>query len=284
MELWLFTGLLVCLALGAFNTLQKHLVSDYSPVTVGYSTNLIASLFLAPIAIYYFLQFGFPLEALALLVLTGIFNALSFYLLPLALSKEDLGVIAPTRGVSPISIAIIEPVFFVGLAYNLNLVAAGLLAGFGLYIANSEEGLMTPIKNLQSPGVLYGLVSATCISGAVLADRYAVHSVGAKPQVYAFGLVAITSLFLALLRLYKEGQTSLVPEKEFIPVGIARAITVGAGIFTLSIATGTQFNVLVQLSIPLSVLLGYLFLGERKFTGRQVIGSVVIISGIYLIL
>lgn len=284
MELWLITGLLVCLALGAFNTLQKHLVSNYSPVTVGYSTNFIASLFLAPVAIYYFLQSGFPLKALGFLVLTGVFNALSFYLLPLALSKEDLGVIAPTRGVSPISIAIIEPLFFVGLAYDINLIAAGLLAGIGLYIANSEEGLMTPIKNLQSPGVLYGLASATCISGAVLADRYAVHSVGAKPQVYAFGLVAITSLFLAVLRLYKEGQTSLIPEKEFIPVGMARAVTVGAGIFTLSIATGTQFNVLVQLSIPLSVLLGYLFLGERKFTGRQVVGSAIIISGIYLIL
>lgn len=284
MELWLVTGLIVCIALGAFNTLQKHLVGSYSPVTVGYSTNLIAAGFLSPIAVYYFIKAGFPYEALIFLGLTGVFNAFSFYLLPLALSKEDLGVIAPTRGISPISIAIIEPLVFVGLGYNMNLIFAGLLAGLGLYIAFSEDGLLTPIKNLQSRGVIYGLLSATCISGAVLTDRFAVHSVGALPQVYAFGLVSVTAFFLGILQFHKEDNPSIIPDKNFIPVGMARAVTVGAGMFTLSIATGTQFNVLVQLSIPLSVLLGFIFLGEQKFTGRQVIGSLIIISGVYLIL
>lgn len=283
-DLWLITGIIVCLSIAVFNTLQKKLVSDNSPIDVAYFTNIIAAAVLAPLAIYYSLNSGITIQVLGFLILTGVFNALSFYLWPLALSKEDLGVIAPTRGITPITIAVLEPIVFLNLEYSLELLGAGLLAGTGLYIAFSEEGILTPIKKLQSKGALFGLGSAVAISGAVLVDRFAVHSAGASPQVYAFGIAAVTAVMLAAFRMYRTDQTNLIPKREYIPVGIVRGIIIGAGVFTLTLTTGTEYNVLIQLAIPLSVLLGYLFLDEREFTVRQLIGSLIIICGVYLIL
>lgn len=284
MELWLITGLLVCVGLAIFNTLQKYFVEDNSPITVAYTTNLLAALILAPIAMYYFVQAEFELVVGGVLLISGLFNAIGFYLLPLALSTEDLGVIAPTRGISPIAVAVIEPLFFVEFGYNRDLLLAGVLAGTGLYVAFSEDGILTPIKNITTRGVQYGLLSATALSGAIITDRFALSTVEAQPQVYACGLAATTALFLGILLAHKEDSSTLIPQKKFIPLGLTRAGTLGLGIFTLAIATGTEYNVLVQLSIPLSVLFGYFFLGEEKFTGRKLIGSLIIILGVYFVL
>lgn len=283
-DLWLITGIIVFLSIAVFNTLQKKLVGNNSPIDVAYFTNIIAAVVLAPLAIYYSLNAGITIQVIGFLVLTGIFNALSFYLWPLALSEEDLGVIAPTRGITPITIAVIEPFVFFNLDYSIELLGASVLAGVGLYIAFSEEGLLTPIKKLQSKGALFGLGSAVAISGAVLVDRFAVHSAGAAPQVYAFGIASVTAVLLAGFRMYRTDQTDLIPERKYIPVGVVRGIIIGAGVFTLTLTTGTEYNVLIQLAIPLSVLLGFLFLDERAFTIRQLIGSLIIIGGVYLIL
>lgn len=283
-ELWVVTGVIACVAISVFNLLQKQLVDSYSPITVAYSTNSIAAVFLLPIAGYYLLSGAVDPIVLVFLAATGGFNAISFYLLPLALSKEDLGIIAPTRGVTPITVAIIEPIVFFNLEYSIELLGAGVLAGLGLYIAFSENGLLTPIKQLQSVGVLFGFGSAISISGAVLVDRFALHTVGISPYVYGFGIALVTAGFIFILRGYRLNTYTVIPEKAFIPVGISRSISLFAGVYTLSLASGTRYNVLVQLAIPLSVILGYLFLNEKRFTARQLVGSLFIILGVYLVL
>jgi len=278
------TGLVVCVSIAIFNTLQKSLVQDASPIDVAYYTNVIAFIILLPIALYTSQVSDISLTVIGLVFATGLFNAISFYFWPVALSKEDLGVIAPTRGITPITVAVLEPILFLNLDYSFELLLASLLAGFGLYIAFSENGILTPIKRIQSVGILFGLGSAIAITGAVLVDRFAVFSANVPPILYACGLAMSTSVLLGLFRVYKKEENSFVPTKKYIPVGIFRAIIVGFAVFTLSITTGTQYNILIQLSIPFSVLLGYLFLQERDFTIRQLIGSGIIIVGIYLIL
>lgn len=284
MQLWIITGSLVCVGLAIFNTLQKYFVEDNSPLLVGYATNMFAAVVLTPLAVYYFLQAGFNISVGLILIVSGLFNAIGFYLLPLALSTEDLGVIAPTRGISPIAVAAIEPLFFANFGYSIDLLLAGVLAGVGLYVAFSEDGLLTPVKNITTRGVQYGLLSAVALSGAIITDRFALSTVEAQPQVYACGLAATTAMFLGIFLAYRNDLSTLIPERKLIPLGVARAATLGLGVFTLSITTGTEYNVLVQLSIPLSVLFGYFFLGEEKFTSRKLIGSLIIILGVYFVL
>lgn len=293
LPLWIITGLIVVVSLVGFNTFQKALVSDYGALDVAYYTNFIAAGILLPVAAYYFNVGDFPIQSGLFLIASGIFNAVSFYFLPLALAKEDLGVISQTRGITPIMLAFIEPLIFLDLDYDPVLIVAGFLAGLGLYISFSEDGLLTPIKKISSTGVQLGLISAVVIIFAVLVDRFAVTEVGASPQMYAFGLAGTTALFLSLMR-YKnpldrlfdveiEDTSTVVPPREFIPVGIFRASAIGFAIYTLSITTGTEYNILVQLSIPLSVLSAYIFLGEDKFTIRRVIGAMIIVTAIYLL-
>lgn len=293
LPLWIITGGIAVIALVGFNTFQKILVDDYGPLDVAYYTNLIAAIILSPIAIYFFNIENFGIEAIIILVLSGVFNALGFYFLPLALAEEDLGIISQTKGITPILLAFVEPIIFFNLDYDPVLIVSGLLAGLGLYISFSEDSLVKPIKRISSTGVQLGLASAAVVSFAILVDRFAVTNIGAAPQMYAFALASITAFFIALMRVKNpldrffdtdlEDTSNLIPPREFIPIGICRSGTIGVGLYTLTITTGTEYTILVQLAIPLSVVSAYLFLGENDFTIRRIIGALIIVSAIYLV-
>jgi len=212
-----------------------------------------------------------------------VLNAVAFYTLPKALETEDLGVIAPVRGIVPLSIATLEPFFFSGLSWSVELIGAAALAGAGLYVAFSQDGLLTPLKKMQTVGVGYAFISAISIVGAVLIDRYAVFSVEAPVIAYGFGLISGTAVVLGVSAVVT-GKELKRPTISFAGAGVSRGIAVGLGLLTLTLVSGTQYNILVQLLIPLSVVFGYVFLDERRFTGRQLLGSFLILLSIVIIL
>lgn len=280
--LWIATGLFVCIALASFNTFQKSLVRNHSPLIIGFYSNAIASVLVGGILLATSQDF-ISFTVLPYLIASVLFNALAFYTLPKALETEDLGVIAPVRGIVPVSIAALEPLFFSGLSWSIELVGAAALAGAGLYVAFSQDGLLTPIKKMQTVGVGYAFLSAISIVGAVLVDRYAVFTVEAPVVGYGFGLISGTAVVLGI-SLALSDQELEMPNLSFAGAGISRGIAVGLGLLTLTLVSGTQYNILVQLSIPLSVVFGYVFLDERRFTGRQLLGSCLILLSIVIVL
>lgn len=126
-------------------------------------------------------------------------------------------------------------------------------------------------------------MSAIAIVGAVITDRYVVYTLDASFLSYGVFLIGGTALVLGIGAVMTTDELPK-PDRFFIGAGLTRGVAVGLGLLTLTLVSGTEYNIVVQLSIPLSVVFGYVFLNERKFTGRQLVGSFLILGSIAIIL
>lgn len=280
-DLLFIIGLLIPVIVAVFYTVQKQLTSEYSPLSVSIAMHIIPTLLLSCFLIIYPYS---PNKTFILLAgLSGFINAISFVLLSKAYSKDALSAIAPLRGLTPIIVAIFEPLFFTTVVYNSTLVFASLLVAGGIYITFYESNLVQPVRNLSKAGPLAGVGSAIVIAFAVIIDRTVLVSYTIHPLTYTF---YISSFTLSCLSIYtivsdKTVQLDLLYSVQSLKIGVLRTATLALGLGLLSLVTGSIMNIIWQLHIVVTVIIGGKLIGEKHIK-RKIIGSLVIIAAVLL--
>lgn len=280
-ELWLLIGLVTPFVVAIFYTMQKQLTNTYTPLEVSVSMHIVPTITLSVFLVIYpylpnksFLLFG---------GLSGLINAISFILLTKAYSKDALSVIAPLRGITPIVVASIEPLVFTSIMYNETILLASVLVAVGIYIIFYEDSIVKPFKDLFNSGPLFGLFSAIVIAFAVLVDRTVLVNYSIHPLTYTFYVSFFTLFWLLLYTvIYGESiQETIIKTQDTVKIGALRTLTLSLGLGLLSLVSGSLMNILWQLNIVITVIIGGRLIGEKN-TKRRIIGSVIIVLAVIL--
>lgn len=276
-EPWLLLGLLTAIAIGGINAYQKHLMNgDESPITVSFQSNLTA----VPLTLGLLAVVGLqlpPLPGLGLAALSGVANAGALYLFAVALDRADLSLVAPFQGLSPIVLALVEPLVLMQASYSAVTAVASVLAGIGGYVLMSDKSLTKPLKRITNTAPLLTLVGVCLIATAMLIDRYAVNAFIA-PTRYPVYLVGFTTIGMFIVSLSSiTGEVSYRPTKAFVPLGAFRFMTILPGMIAFTMTTSTNVSILSQLGSVVAVVIGILAFGEEHPTTR-LIGAVMLAS------
>lgn len=281
-EVWLIYGLVGAFVNGLFNTYQKVLTNNgRSPIEILVSMHTVAFVILSPTLVIY--RPSFSWELLGLLILTGVLNGLSFYYLAIAYDYGALSIVAPLRGITPILVAFMEPLVFSDFGYDYILVIASFLVGLGIYVLLYEDSITKPITRIKDEGVSRGLLSAAIISLAVLVDRYALTETSVEPEPYA-ALVVFGSLVASLIITWRVSdiQESLNFDREILPIGVLRAVSIFMVFGALSLTEGTKVNIILQLGVIIATIAGGGLLGEDNII-RRILGVILILIAAFIV-
>lgn len=301
-ENWVIIGLTGAGIVAVFNIYQKYIIEKgYEPLEIALQMHLIGSIVMSilisffrygedvgnsystdiygPISVY---LPGIPeIGLFALILATGIVNALSFWLLASAYSDGALSVIAPLRGLTPIVVASIEPLFFSSVGYEFTLIISSIIVATGVYIVLYEDNIYEPIRRVSDIGVIKGILSAVIIAMAVLIDRYSMVNYEITPVGYTGALIISTFVFTFAITLILKGKEALQKvelNSETAILGIIRTSSVVFAITALSLVEGTRVNVIWQMSVVLSALFGGSLLSEENLVRRTLGASLIIVA------
>lgn len=301
-ENWAIIGLIGAGIVAVFNIYQKYIIEKgYEPLEIALQMHLVGSIVMA--VVISFLEYGEDVGnsysadiygsisvylpgipetgLLALIVATGVVNALSFWLLASAYSDGALSVIAPLRGVTPIIVAFIEPLFFSSVGYEFTLIISSIIVAIGVYVVLYEDNVYEPIKRISDIGVMKGILSAAIIAMAVLIDRYSMVNYEITPVGYTGALIISTLVFTFAITLILKGKEALHKvelNSETAVLGIIRTSSVVFAITALSLVEGTRVNVVWQMSVVLAAVFGGSLLSEENLIRRGVGASLIIVA------
>lgn len=276
MELWVFAALAGAMSNGVYGFYQKYYAEDWSALSIAYQANIVTALFLLPVSFFIGVGRVTP-ELAALILLSGLANAASFYVLARALEEADLIVVFPIRYLTPVAAALTEPLVFAATQYSvLTIVSSSLaVAGTSLLAFSRVDGTDTDNRLL---GAALAGFSMILILVAVFNDRNLVSN-EIEPTAYA-GVLALSTASILFVFVLRSGD-SVTVQRELIPLGIFRTLSLFFIVFALSLTTGTNVNIVLALSVVVSTGLGTYVLDE-EFTPKRIAGALLVFSSIVL--
>jgi len=281
--MWILLGLSAAVFFAAFNIYQKHVLTDFSPLTVTLQANLIAAIILS--SGFIVVQPFISQTALVIVLASGILNGFSFWCLAEAYDVAEISLVAPLRGASPIIVAAIEPLFL-PLSYSVILVGAGIITAFGMYILMYEDSIVKPFKRFKSRGVQLGLLSSFLIAGPVLLDRYAFVVTETHPVTYGVYLALFSMVTVVVLTAVTQSddlKTVLRPRVKLIPLGVFRAGEMGLALGALSLAAGTRVFVLMQVGPVLAAVIGGRMFRDDNLIRRSIGACLIVLAAIIVV-
>ena len=277
-------GILLALIAALFSSLKgiarKHVSRDFSSVEIGYMGQVYGSVLLLPFAIWRFLDVGLNLT-------TGVITALfvstiiiigSTYLYIEALRITDISITEPIRNISPIFVALLEPLIM-DINYETMLLGAAFLGSAGAYILVAKDSLITPIENMKNKGALISVIVAFILAIYSIAQRFG--ATNADPLLFTY-LCYLTSLAGFWYWKRKESEQIEIKSyfrKDIFALGTVTALGVVAGIFAYSMISASEVTVIKQSSAVFSVLIGGRFFKEEDLV-RKFLGAVIIMLGV----
>lgn len=265
---------------GSVGIMTRYMATD--PLLIVTYRVIFAAMALAPLAL---LRRGRPGQGAQtrwwLLLVSGLILALNwlFYLRALVLTQVVNAVLAYYT--APILVAIAAPFLFRERLEGRTMVAA-LVAGGGLVLILSGPGVSLSASDLA--GIGWGLLAAVFYAGVTLLGRVQ----GAEPParlVFWQALSAAAILLPTVLMTKGAGALRLDPLPLLLLIILGVVHTAGALILYFWGLAGVKvqhLSVLGYLDPVASVVLAFLFLGERP--GVQVIAGGALILGASLLL
>lgn len=279
-DTWVILGLTGALTIGIFNIYQKYLIENGQKpknVIVDMHTGAILVLIIPVL----FVPFSINSTIILLFIGSGLLNGVSFWYLATAYEEGDLSLIAPLRGLTPIIVALIEPLAFPDVKYQLVLVVASIVVAIGLYVLTYEDGLKQTAQRIVQGGIKKGLISSSVIAFAVIVDRYAIVETSVHPLTYALYLMIsafLVSVIIAYVKSDQNIRTVVVPEPITIPLGILRGVSVTLAFGAFLFVEGTRVNIVWQLGAVVATLFGGTVMKEDDLLIRTV-GVMLIVLG-----
>lgn len=265
-------------------TARKHVSEDFSSVKVGYLAQIYASLLLLPLAAWKFFKVGIGLNIdliLAVLVSTGAIIS-STYLFIEAMRISDFSVTEPLRKLSPIFVAILEPLVL-GINFSPRIAFGAVLGAGGSYILVSKDSLLKPLETIRNKGALVAILVAFILSLWAIAMRFA--ATHTNQFIFIF-LIAFTSLLGFQIWMLKRGETVSIDElfrRDVFGLGFFTAIATVAGIFAYTYLSASEVTILKQTSAIFGIIIGGSLFKEENLL-RKFVGTLTIILGAAIIL
>lgn len=274
--MWFILSLVAGLTFAANRLIVRSVFTQSSnPLAFGAVHELLAGLFLLPIALFYFSLPQSPQIWMALSA--GVF----------LIFLTDLFAFLALRNIEASLLQIINQLRHVVILFGAFLlfteiisftkILATLLIILGIFIAlKGKSNLMI------NKGTIYGVLSTICISFALLFIKMA--SVDVAPAFSAslgFIVAGVLIYFLLLVRGERPAH--------FLPATHRKELFLAAGIFAvfelvlfiaLAIGEASRVSPITQSSLIFTILGGYIFLNERSHMRQKIIGSAFIALGI----
>lgn len=268
--------LLSSLIHAAWNIAAKRVSGNLSVLWLAQMT---AALLIAPVAIYLSLDTDFTCPVVKFLALTGLVQALYFYLLSHAYRIGDISVVYPiARGLGVAGTATVAASFLgerfssMGLTGILTIGAGTISLGIGRW------------RGADTKPLIFAAMIGVVLSAGATVDKLAVGVL--HPIVYIFFMFFLASLVASPLVFAKGAE----PVRQALRSYKRTILIVGAGsmggyliiLFAFRIGSLAYITALRESSVLLGSLWGYLVLRER-FTWRRGLGMTLILTGLVLI-
>lgn len=233
-----------------------------------------------------------PIEGLALGLLSGLIEAIYFFLLAGAYRRGDLSVVYPiARGTAPL-ILVVVGVGLLGERLGTPgwIGLACLLAGF-LALQRPWLALRSALAERRRPGIP-GAITFAIATGVAIAAYSTVDRVGTRliePVVYA-GLIWLSGSIALAAVVIVAGRTNGWRDPMVVrPAAVGGLLTLGAYLlvlFALSVAPLTAVAPLRESATVVAAAWGAVRMGEAVSRGeatRRIVASAVIVAGAILL-
>lgn len=275
-------ALVLCAAVihAAWNALAKR---AHHPTVFLWSSVAVATLVLAPLGLRYVPAEGIPSSAIPFVIATTLIHAVYFYALARGYaSGGDLSLVYPiARGLGvalvPVTALLLlderpSPLGAAGVA----LVVAGIAA---ISLASREGGLRGN-KYRLARGTGWAVLTGLTIAAYSLVDKVGVSRLHPLPYL---GLLGV-GMTLVLVPVVWRARAALVHEWRVNWRAILVASTLNLTsyllvLFAFRLAKTGYVVAAREASIVLSVLIGWLWLGESG-PGRRLVGAAVVLAGV----
>lgn len=279
-ELWVVIVLAAALFSSSKSIIQKHLTEDLDSIQVGQLTSVLGLVFMFPVGLYGLLEGNNSFGTLAVggLMFSGVGNIVASYLFIEAVSISDISKISPIRRLTPMTVALFEPIFL-GIAYSTEILVGAFLTLVGGLLVISDNG----IGKMPEPdkGLMLALFLPLLGAFMTIAERYATQRI--SPFLFTFLIYAVMAVGFSAVCRYRRSTVDrrLFKKPVILGVGVATSLTSVTTFYALSIVSASHFTIVKQSSILFSVIIGGKLFKEERLCIKA-LGSLLMIAGIIL--
>jgi drug/metabolite transporter (DMT)-like permease len=283
MEIGILIALLSAFTSSLRESIRKHVSRDFSSVEIGFITQVYGVVLLAPFAAYYLLQSNIaPTPELIFAVLVSAAGVLSStYIYVEAMRISDLSVTEPLRQMTPLIVALLEPIIL-GTDFSYKILLAAFMGALGSYILVSDSGFKEPLENMRNKGALMALSVAGIFAVLAIAKRFGSTNIEPLLFTYFTYILGLIGFWIWKKRNNKEINREEFLRKDVFSMG---AVTAGGAVITIyafSLISASETVVIKQSSGIFGILIGRRFFSEEGII-RKLIGAAIIIAGVVLV-
>lgn len=230
-----------------------------------------------------------PLVAWGIMVLSAVFEVGYYYGIARAYGTGDeISIIYPlARGTAPVLLLIWTTLLLREIARPGGAIGVVVIAA-GLYLINLPRlgAWREPLRALTRPGPRWALFVGLCISLYSVVDRVGVTYL--NPLLYTYISITLTFIFITPIVWREAGWGVLKTELRrnwlgSVIAGFTNLAAYAIVLYTVSNGTPASYaGATREISVVFGVLIGILFLGERR-TVMKLIGAACVAGGVVLI-
>jgi len=259
---------------------QKVVLGDLESYELGFFSGIIGTVLMLPLGILYFPTEMTPF-LVGLLILSNLASVLAIWMFLVALDIGDISIVTPLRRISPVFVALIEPLFLT-ISYNPMILLGAFLCGIGAFItAVKTKNITTPFKDLFHKAALLSFGVALLKSVGSIATVYLTREIDFIFLSF-FSLLSMAIGFGAITYSKKQKiNKAQLKNPKIGLIGILAVLTTLMITYAYSLASATQVVTVKQTSIIFTILIGGKYFKEENIA-RKIIGSLLIIAAIIL--
>lgn len=283
MEMGILVALVSAFTSSLRESIRKHVSSDFSSVEIGFITQVYGCILLAPFAIYYLLQSSVTLTSgLIFAILVSAAGVLSStYIYVEAMRISDLSVTEPLRQMTPLIVALLEPVIL-GTTFSYKILLAAFMGALGSYVLVSDNGFKEPLENLRNKGALMAIAVACIFAVLAIVKRFGSTSIEPLLFTYFTYVLGLVGFWIWKKKNDEEVSREEFLRKDVFSMGAVTAIGAVITIYAFSMISASETVVIKQSSGIFGILIGRRFFSEEGII-RKMIGASIIIGGVVLV-
>ncbi|MFB6180687.1 MAG: EamA family transporter [Candidatus Nanohalobium sp.] len=204
-----------------------------------------------------------------------------------AFKESDASIVTPMFALSPVLVLITSFVVLGEVPSLSGVIGVGLVAAgaYSMKIEGSQH-VLQPFRRLWSEkGVQLILTVIMLYSVTSVVDKIGVKS--SSPAVWSFSVVTLSSIFLFPVMTRKSGEWRKKLRTDWKPLTFLGGIGGAAAIVQMTAIKLTLVTYVIsikRLSIPLTVILSYLLLGEKESIKGRLLGAALMTAGALMII
>lgn len=278
---WIIVVLVAAFLMSVRDGFQKKVLKDIDAYELGFFSGVIGSILLLPYGIIHF-PTELSLFLAGLLAFLGVVTVLSIWIFLVALDIGEMSVVTPLRRVSPVFVAVIEPIFL-ALSFNPVVVFGAFLCGLGAFVtAVKTENIFEPLEDLLQITALMAIGVAVLKAFGSIATVYLVKEI--HVLFLSFYSVLAMAIGFGLITYRNNGGFNYHKIKDF-EVSLVGLLAVAGTIlitYGYSLASATEVVTLKQSTILFSLLIAGKYFEEEGLK-RKAVGSTLIIAAVIIV-